>query len=135
MIQEIIASKFTKIVNDCCKRQSKEFKCTADEVQIRLYLNDAGVVKYDICQNYSVKKSDVSFKVEVLDSLLDMFGYEALCTPYFLNSFDKIEKELQVPKSKASFFIVSKDKKQKIAVFNGSTMVKVLNAEYFYEQT
>ena len=134
MIQEIIGAKFTKIVNDCCKRQSKEFKCTPDQVQIRLYLV-GDVVKYDITQDYQVKKSDVSFKAEVLDSLLDMFGYEALCTPYFFNSFSRVEAEYQIPKEKTSFFIVSKDKKQKIAVFNGGTMVKVLEAEYFYKET
>lgn len=134
MIQEIIASKFTKIVNDCCKMQSKELKCNPDQVQIRLYLRD-GVVKYDIAQDFQVKKSDVSFKKEILDSLLDMFGYEALCTPYFLGSFQRVEDEFGLIKEKISFFIVSKDKKQKIVVFNGGTMEKVLEAEYFYKET
>ena len=67
-------------------------------------MNDEnGSVNYKICKNY-VEEEDVRF-LQIMDKKLDMFGYEALASPFLKKSLIECAEENQTNLSQVCCFI------------------------------
>lgn len=106
-----------KIMFTGIEKYAKIFGVTDLQVQIKVLNDDNGSVKYKMCKNYE-DEEEVRF-LQIMDKKMDMFGYEALASPFLKKSLIEIAEESSLALSQVCCFILKyedSNKKQGIGL-------------------
>jgi transcription antitermination factor NusA-like protein len=128
MVQQITS----KIMLGGIKNYAEQFGNKDEEVQIRISHGDQDTLTYQICVNWQPKEV-VTFK-NILNKKIDILNYEALATPFLINSLNLYQKEHDIEKEDVSVFIFTRNKKVSLAAFNKSQNVKLTSLEAHFEK-
>ena len=102
-----------KIMFTGIEKYAKNYGLTDLKVQIKVLNDENGSVTYKMCKNY-VEEEEVRF-LQIMDKKLDMFGYEALASPFLKRSLIESAEENEINVNQVCCFISKledKDKKQ-----------------------
>lgn len=92
-----------KIMFTGIEKYAKNYGLTDLQVQIKVLNDESGSVIYKICKNY-VEEEEVRF-LQIMDKKMDMFGYEALASPFLKKSLIEMAEESEVNVSQVCCFI------------------------------
>lgn len=73
-----------KIMFTGIEKYAEKYKSSDLQVQIKVLNDPNGNVKYIICENY--KEVELSTFLKIMNKKLDMFGYEAIASPFLKKS-------------------------------------------------
>jgi hypothetical protein len=100
-----------KIMFTGIEKYAKIYDLTDLEVQIKVLNDENGSVVYKMCKRY-VEEEDVRF-LQIMDKKLDMFGYEALASPFLKKSLIECAEENETNVSQVCCFILKYEDKNK----------------------
>lgn len=106
-----------KIMFTGIEKYAKIYDLNDLEVQIKVLNDENGSVIYKMCKRY-VEEEEVRF-LQIMDKKLDMFGYEALASPFLKKSLIECAEENEINVSQVCCFILKyedKNKKQGIGL-------------------
>jgi len=106
-----------KIMFTGIEKYAKNYGLTDLQVQIKVLNDENGSVTYKMCKNY-VEEEEVRF-LQIMDKKLDMFGYEALASPFLKKSLIECAEENETNVSQVCCFIFKyedKNKKQSVGL-------------------
>lgn len=92
-----------KIMFTGIEKYAKNYGLTDLQVQIKVLNDENGSVKYKMCKNY-VDEEEVRF-LQIMDKKLDMFGYEALASPFLKRSLIECAEENETNVNQVCCFI------------------------------
>lgn len=94
-----------KIMFTGIEKYAKNYGLTDLEVQIKVLNDPNGSVVYKICEKYTKELEQVSF-LQIMDKKLDMFGYEALASPFLKKSLLECANENELSVDEVCCFIL-----------------------------
>jgi len=100
-----------KIMFTGIEKYAKNYGLKDLEVQIKVSDDPNGSVIYKMCKNY-VEEEEVRF-LQIMDKKLDMFGYEALSSPFLKKSLIECAEENETNISQVCCFIFKYEDKNK----------------------
>lgn len=92
-----------KIMFTGIEKYAKNYGLTDLQVQIKVLNDENGSVIYKMCKNY-VDEEEVRF-LQIMDKKLDMFGYEALASPFLKRSLIECAEENETNINQVCCFI------------------------------
>lgn len=92
-----------KIMFTGIEKYAKNYGLTDLQVQIKVLNDENGSVIYKMCKNY-VDEEEVRF-LQIMDKKLDMFGYEALASPFLKRSLIECAEENETNVNQVCCFI------------------------------
>lgn len=92
-----------KIMFTGIEKYAKNYGLTDLQVQIKVLNDENGSVIYKMCKNY-VEEEEVRF-LQIMDKKLDMFGYEALASPFLKRSLIECAEENETNVNQVCCFI------------------------------
>lgn len=92
-----------KIMFTGIEKYAKNYGLTDLQVQIKVLNDENGSVIYKMCKNY-VDEEEVKF-LQIMDKKLDMFGYEALASPFLKRSLIECAEENETNVNQVCCFI------------------------------
>lgn len=92
-----------KIMFTGIEKYAKNYGLTDLQVQIKVLNDENGSVIYKMCKNY-VEEEEVRF-LQIMDKKLDMFGYEALASPFLKKSLIECAEENETNVNQVCCFI------------------------------
>ena len=92
-----------KIMFTGIEKYAKNYGLTDLQVQIKVLNDENGSVTYKMCKNY-VEEEDVRL-LQIMDKKLDMFGYEALASPFLKRSLIESAEENEINVNQVCCFI------------------------------
>ena len=92
-----------KIMFTGIEKYAKIYGLTDLEVQIKVLNDESGNVFYVMCKNY-LEEEKVRF-LEIMDKKLDMFGYEAIASPFLKKSLTECAEQNETNVNQVCCFI------------------------------
>lgn len=106
-----------KIMFTGIEKYAKNYGLSDLDVQIKVLNDENGSVFYKMCKKYE-EEEDVRF-LQIMDKKLDMFGYEALASPFLKKSLLECGNDFDLNISQVCCFILKyqdKNGKQQIGL-------------------
>jgi hypothetical protein len=94
-----------KIMFTGIEKYAKNYGLTDFEVQIKVLNDPNGSVTYKMCKNYTEEVEEVSF-LQIMDKKMDMFGYEAISSPFLKKSLIECAEENDILVDEVCCFIL-----------------------------
>ena len=111
-----------KIMLTGINKYAKKYSESAENVQIKVTINEEGFVVYTMCKNFN-NIENVGF-IEIMDKKIDIFGYEQLATPFLGKCLVDFSTEIDVSPLNVSIFIIKYKESVVLAYYNGYLNIK-----------
>ena len=99
----MIEATVKKIMLTGINKYAKSMCVPVEQVQIKVTNNENGSVFYEICKNFKAVEK-ITF-LNIMDKKMDLFGYEAMSSPFMKKSLIKFAEENNANVEDASTFI------------------------------
>ena len=103
-------------------KYAKKYSESAENVQIKVTINEEGLVVYTMCNDFN--EVEIVGFIEIMDKKIDIFGYEQLATPFLGRCLIEFANEIQVSPLEVSIFIMKYKESVVLAYYNGFKNVK-----------
>ena len=103
--------------------------CSAPTPELKY--DELDIIKYEKCLEWQ-PKGEVTYK-RIMNITMDLLGQENMVTPIILQSMVKQSEENEIDPMELSVYLFAKDEKIGVAIFKGTTHVKVCPIAKLFE--